>query len=89
MAEAVVNFLCRMAFLLANDGRDADIAALRAHTLALLSDALELWPTVRCCARSLINFVCWPFFISQGFKLQCACTHGQYACTHGQWCQTL
>jgi hypothetical protein len=46
MAEALVNFLARMAFLLANDGRDADMAALRAHTLALLSEALDLWPTV-------------------------------------------
>ena len=46
MAEALVNFLARMAFLLANDGRDADVAALRAHTLALLSEALGLWPTV-------------------------------------------
>lgn len=41
-------FLSRMAFLLANDGRDADLAALRSHTLALLSDALQLWPSVRC-----------------------------------------
>ena len=47
MAEALVNFLARMAFLLANDGRDADVAALRAHTLALLSEALGLWPSVR------------------------------------------
>lgn len=47
MAEALVNFLARMAFLLANDGRDADVAALRVHTLALLSEALGLWPTVR------------------------------------------
>ncbi len=65
MAEALVNFLARMAFLLANDGRDADVAALRAHTLALLSEALGLWPSVGQRSKVFIEFLrsadhsCW------------------------------
>jgi len=50
MEELVVNFLLRMTFLLGDgkDSRDREMVALLKHTQIMFSEALKLWPNVRC-----------------------------------------
>jgi transformation/transcription domain-associated protein len=46
MEEIIVNFLVRMSFI-TGEGKEQDSRALNTRTLALLTEALELWPAAR------------------------------------------
>lgn len=57
LAEAILFFLGRIALALAAEQRDPDSLALHAHSLALLSEAMALWPQVHESICHLLSFL--------------------------------